>query len=138
MSQRMNKAELKKLFKAFDNGNGHLSLAEIDRAVTYFYPQFGTNKQAIMRAYKEADTSGNGFVELNEFGKIIDLLLYYDDISKVFQQLDRNKDKRISFEEFKKGHEILDIEYDDNVQLKQEFNSIDTNHGGYILFDEVN
>ena len=42
----------------FDNGNGRLSLAEIDRAVTHFYPQFGTNKKAIMRAYKEADSSG--------------------------------------------------------------------------------
>jgi len=35
-----------------------LSLAEIDRAVTHFYPQLGTNKKAIMRAYKAADTSG--------------------------------------------------------------------------------
>jgi len=46
------------LFNQFDNGNGHLSLAELDRAIIHFYPQLGTNKQAIMRAYKAADTSG--------------------------------------------------------------------------------
>jgi hypothetical protein len=33
-------------------------LAELDRAIIHFYPQFGTNKKAIMRAYKAADTSG--------------------------------------------------------------------------------
>jgi len=33
-------------------------LAELDRAIIHYYPQFGTNKQAIMRAYKAADTSG--------------------------------------------------------------------------------
>jgi hypothetical protein len=46
------------LFNQFDNGNGHLSLAELDRAIIHFYPQLGTNKQAIMRAYKAADASG--------------------------------------------------------------------------------
>jgi hypothetical protein len=46
------------LFKKFDNGNGRLSLAEIDRAIIDYYPQFATNKKAIMRAYKAADTSG--------------------------------------------------------------------------------
>jgi hypothetical protein len=46
------------LFNQFDNGNGRLSLAEIDRAIISFYPQYGTNKRAIMRAYKAADTNG--------------------------------------------------------------------------------
>lgn len=45
------------LFNKFDNGNGRLSLAEIDRAIISFYPQFGTNKRVIMRAYKAADTN---------------------------------------------------------------------------------
>ncbi|CAF4334688.1 unnamed protein product, partial [Rotaria sordida] len=66
----MSKEEIRQLFKQFDNGNGRLSLAEIDRAIINFYPQFGTNKKAILRAYKAADTSGNGFVELKEFEKI--------------------------------------------------------------------
>jgi hypothetical protein len=46
------------LFNQFDNGNGRLSLAEIDRAIIQYYPQFGKNKKVIMRAYKAADTSG--------------------------------------------------------------------------------
>lgn len=55
----------------------------------------------------------------------------------MFGQLDTNGDKRISFNEFKKGHELIGESDLDDGHLKQEFNKIDTNHGGYILFDEV-
>ena len=48
-----------------------------------------------------------------------------------------NKDKRISFAEFKKGHELTGHSHVNEHHLKEEFNRIDTNHGGYILFDEV-
>ncbi|UJR09384.1 hypothetical protein I4U23_013627 [Adineta vaga] len=132
----MSKQEIKELFRKFDNGNGHLSLAEIDRAILDFYPQFGTNRKAILRAYKAADTSGNGFVELREFEKIVQLLKQYNEISKVFEELDTNDDHRISFQEFKKGFELLGEDNSDEEGLKQEFDSIDSNDGNYILFDE--
>ncbi|CAF1433269.1 unnamed protein product [Rotaria sordida] len=132
----MSKEEIKQLFKQFDNGNGRLSLAEIDRAIINFYPQFGTNKKAILRAYKAADTSDNGFVELKEFEKIVQLLKQYDEISKIFEELDTNDDHRIGFNEFKKGFQLLGEDDSDENSLKQEFDAIDSNDGGYILFDE--
>jgi hypothetical protein len=46
------------LFQEFDNGNGILSLAEVDRAIIHWHPEFGTNRQAMMRAFKAADTNG--------------------------------------------------------------------------------
>ena len=56
------KAEREALFKRMDyNGNGALSLAEIDKAVLELYPGFD-NKPALMRAYKAADVSADGFV----------------------------------------------------------------------------
>jgi hypothetical protein len=33
-------------------------LAEVDRAVIYWHPEFGTNRQAMIRAFKAADTNG--------------------------------------------------------------------------------
>jgi len=33
-------------------------LAEVDRAVTFWHPEFGTNHQAMLRAFKAADTNG--------------------------------------------------------------------------------
>ncbi|CAF1386911.1 unnamed protein product, partial [Adineta steineri] len=41
------------------------------------------------------------------------------------------------FSEFKKGHELMGVEDIDEYALRKEFHRIDTNHGGYILFDEV-
>ena len=37
----------------------------------------------------------------------------------------------------KEGHELLGDDSSDEDNLKEEFNAIDGNHGGYILFDEV-
>ncbi|CAF3934024.1 unnamed protein product, partial [Rotaria sp. Silwood1] len=63
-------------------------------------------------------------------------LYYYNQLSHLFGQLDTNKDKRTSFNEFKKGHELIGYSSTDENSLRQEFNRIDTNHGKYILFDE--
>ncbi|RHZ75533.1 hypothetical protein Glove_213g44 [Diversispora epigaea] len=134
---KIDKAEVKKVWDAFDyNGNGILSLAEIDRAVIELYPQLAKDKPAIMRAYKAADTSKDGFIDFNEFGRLLDLLFYYDELYKMFQKLDKNNDKRVSYVEFKKGHELMGINVKSDADLKKAFNEIDTNHGGYILFDE--
>ena len=58
-------ASAKERRAAFDrwdcNGNGGLSLAEIDKAVGELYPEFA-HKPALMRAYKAADVSADGFV----------------------------------------------------------------------------
>src|SRR6185369_14054650 len=49
------------------NGNGILSLAEIDRAVVELFPQFAKSKPVILRAYKASDISNVGFVEYNSY-----------------------------------------------------------------------
>jgi len=57
------------LFREMDgNGNGGLSLAEIDGYVKDKYPgEFEAH--ALMRAYKAADVSQDGFIERAEFFK---------------------------------------------------------------------
>lgn len=64
-------------------------------------------------------------------------LQYYDELSKIFEEIDTDDDHRVSFDEFKKGIEQLGEDYTSEADLRREFNSIDTNRGGYILFDEV-
>ena len=51
--------------------------------------------------------------------------------------MDTNDDHRISFQEFKKGFELLGEDNSDEESLKQEFNAMDSNDGHYVLFDEV-
>jgi len=128
--------KLKEQFKNFDyNGNGILSLAEIDRALVESYPEYAHDKPAIMRAYKAADTSKDGFIDFKEFKHFLDLLKYYHDLSKEFAKLDVDHDKRVSYNEFLKGHNLVGIQITDD-HAKEEFNKIDTNKGGYILFEE--
>ncbi|CAG8613632.1 12262_t:CDS:2, partial [Ambispora gerdemannii] len=137
MVEKIDKAKAKKVFNVFDyNGNGILSLAEIDRAVIELYPHLAEDKPAIMRAYKATDTSKDGFIDFEEFGRLIDLLFYYNELFKLFSKLDINKDRRINFEEFKKGHELMGIQARTKAELQKAFDAIDTNLGGYILFEE--
>ncbi len=94
-------------------------------------------KNKCLDRFFNASFSQDGFVELNEFGKIFQLLKNYDELSKLFEELDTNNDHRISFKEFKKGHELLGEDSSDEDHLREEFDAIDSNHGGQILFDEV-
>eukprot|EP01044_Picomonas_judraskeda_P031602 COSAG03_NODE_11868_length_572_cov_13.378436_1_plen_106_part_10 len=63
------KDERDELFSRIDgNGNGVLSLAEIDGFVKAEYPgQF--HHQVLMRAYKAADVSKDGLIDRPEFFK---------------------------------------------------------------------
>jgi len=126
----------KELFSRFDyNGNGILSLAELDRAIIESMPEYAHDKPAIMRAYKAADTSKDGFINFNEFKLFMKLLKQYHEYSNLFSKLDVDHDKRVSLSEFIKGHNLVGITIDDH-NAKTEFQKIDTNNGGYILFDE--
>ena len=63
------KDERDELFSRIDgNGNGILSLAEIDGFVKAEYPQ-EFHHSAVMRAYKAADVSKDGHIERPEFFK---------------------------------------------------------------------
>ncbi|CAG8473583.1 hypothetical protein C2G38_2110247 [Gigaspora rosea] len=137
MTKKLSEEEVNKVFKQFDgNGNGILSLSEIQAAVIATYPQYKDNKPAILRAYKAADTSKDGFVQLDEFGRLLELLHYYNELYEIFKVLDVDHDKRISFEEFKKGHKLMKLDGLSDEELREEFGKIDTNNGGLILFDE--
>ncbi|PKY53571.1 EF-hand [Rhizophagus irregularis] len=136
-ADKLNRTEIKKIFDTFDyNGNGILSLAEIDKAVIEIYPHLAEDKPAIMRAYKAADTSQDGFIDFKEFGRLIDLLHYYNDLFQIFKKLDIDNDRRVDFDEFKKGYELMGINGGPDEELKAKFDEIDTNQGGHILFDE--
>ncbi|KAJ3151457.1 hypothetical protein HDU89_001899 [Geranomyces variabilis] len=122
------------LFKTFDyNGNGILSLAEIDLAVKQSFPQYANEKPVLMRAYKAADASKDGFVDKKEFARLIEYMTLYDGYFKKFQKLDKDGDHRVDFGEFQKGFTDAGFE---GSSARQLFDEIDKNRGGYILFDE--
>merc|ERR1719359_2363709 len=99
-----------KLFDKFDpNGNGILSLAEIEkglRDVMKIDSMFNA-KPAIMRAYKFADKSGNGFIGKTEFRLLLEYLDHFFKFWKMFEKMDKDDDRKVSPVEFRAGAKVL-------------------------------
>jgi len=124
------------LFRRMDyNGNGGLSLAEIDKAVIELYPEYN-HKPSLMRAYKAADVTGDGFIQRKEFRKLLHYLVYFNNVWHLFEQIDSNGDRRLDAQEFIEGCRVVGIEGLSPVELEREFGEIDGNGGGFVLFDE--
>lgn len=112
------------------NGNGILSLAELDKGVIELWPSLN-HKPAIMRAYKAADKNDDGFIRKSEFSFFLRYVHYYNDLWTKFEGLDEDGDRRLDKEEFEKAAEVVGIDNVDEV-----FDEMDVNNGGFVLFDE--
>lgn len=139
------KAKRKKMFQDFDNGNGVLSLAEVDKAIrdVLQIDAIFDAKPAIMRAFQIAKNSkaskrgkvGDDYIELREFKFFLLSLRQYFEYWEAFCRTDANKDKRISLIEFKEAQEKIES-WVGKIDAEEEFKKIDVNGGGFILFDE--
>lgn len=137
--------ECAELWSKFDyNGNGMLSLAELDKAVMDLWPELN-HKPAIMRAYKAADQrqqqqasegGGNvadGFIQKKEFRFFLTFVHYYNELWTRFASADADSDRRLSRSEFAEAATALGVE---EADVDRVFDEIDTNRGGVVLFDE--
>ena len=140
------KAARLKMFRAFDpNGNGVLSLAEVDKAVrdVLKIDDIFNAKPAVMRAFQIAKNSkpsrrgdlGDDYIELREFKYFLLSLRQYFEYYVAFVTVDTNADKKISLLEFRKAQGIIEA-WVGPFDAEAAFKEIDANHGGSILFDE--
>ncbi|KAH8076906.1 Ca2-binding protein [Aureococcus anophagefferens] len=96
------KVELQHLWSRYDfNGNGMLSLAEIDKLVSGS-PEYD-NKQALLRAYKFADVDGSGFITKREFPTLVRSIAYFKGLADEFAELDASAATAVDFSEFRAG-----------------------------------
>jgi len=116
------------------NRNGTLSLAEIDKAAVEIWPQFN-HKKALMRAYKAADVSGDGFIGRREFRLLCSYIVYFNDLWHKFDTIDRDHDHRVSLSEFRLGCQHLGLKISAG-QAAEEFGRMDRDGGGFVIFDE--
>jgi Ca2+-binding EF-hand superfamily protein len=136
----------KKLFSYIDgNGNGYLSLAEIDKGVrdALKLPEVFELKPVLMRAYQAAknfkpskNKVGEDYVEKSEFKFLLVCLRQYLEYYVMFDRIDSSDDKKISVSEFKLAVPTLEKWGIKVSDPEATFASIDTNGGGSILFDE--
>jgi hypothetical protein len=124
------------VFRRMDyNGNGALSLAEIDKAVVELWPEFN-HKPALMRAYKAADRNGDGFIKRREFRLLLRYVMYFNELWHKFEEIDVDDDRRLSLDEFMVGCEAVGHSGLSREEASREFEEMDSNHGGVVLFDE--
>jgi Ca2+-binding EF-hand superfamily protein len=136
------------LFNALDvNGNGGLSLAEIDKGVVSgiftkaLSPEGSQNgesfdhKPALMRAYRAADRSQDGFIERSEFALLLQYMVYFNNLWHKFEAIDSDHDRRLDLGEFTAGCKMLGLEISAE-EAEAEFMRCDADGGGLILFGE--
>eukprot|EP01012_Entosiphon_sulcatum_P016806 TRINITY_DN2168_c0_g1_i1.p1 TRINITY_DN2168_c0_g1~~TRINITY_DN2168_c0_g1_i1.p1 ORF type:complete len:443 (-),score=92.95 TRINITY_DN2168_c0_g1_i1:126-1454(-) len=141
------KAKRDELFKLFDpNGNGYLSLAEVDKGVRDILQidSLFNCKPALMRAFqasKNFSTNGRAplgadYVTRSEFRILLLYLKRYFELFQMFDLVDSGADRRVDFYEFERAVTQLQGWGIQISNARGEFNSIDRNHGGQLLFDE--
>jgi Ca2+-binding EF-hand superfamily protein len=136
------KDELRKLWKQLDfNGNGICSLAEIDKMIVSVpgFEKFN-NKPALMRAYKRTTSKAGGgdgddWVEKREFAALLRNIYYFNKLWDAFEDVDSDHDRRIDAKEFHEGCQKLGSQMSFE-EAEAEFNKMDRNGGGQVLFDE--
>jgi len=128
---------LNKMWKQLDfNGNNIVSLAEIDKWVVEKYPLLN-HKPALIRAQKATLAQGNkkDWVEKKEFKFLVTNLFYYNKLFWLFDQADAGKDHRMDFKEFQWCLSMCGLRLSP-TKAKAEFDKVDADRGGQILFDE--
>ena len=131
--------KLKVLWARIDcNGNGSISLAEIDKAVVQKYPLLN-NKPALMRAYKQTclKEGGNGdaYIQPREFPKLLVNVFYFNKLFQLFNAVDADGDHRLDTGEFRAGIAMLELELSPG-DAAAAFAAMDADHSGKVLFDE--
>ena len=127
------------------NGNGILSLAEIDRGIRDVLRSsiLFRSKPAIMRAFQAAKASipsnrgslGDDYVEEKEFHFFLLLLRQYFEYWVAYMRVDVDDDRRLSLQEWKDHHDKM-VKWVGPFDAEVEFQKIDINNGGMILFNE--
>ena len=106
--------QLKAFWAKLDfNGNGKVSLAEIDKAVVEKW-EILNHKPALMRAYKRTTSKdgggdGDSWVEKKELKNLLRNLLFYNKLFYVFDEVDTGDDRRVDLAEFQKSSSKLGL-----------------------------
>jgi len=128
------------------NGNGYLSLAELDkgmRDVLKINAIFSA-KPVMLRAFNAAKGAaqtksrlGPDYVEKGkEFRLLLHYLRQYFELYAMFNRVDTDDDMRVELHEFEKAVPLLHRWGIDVKDPAKRFKEIDTDGGGMVLFDE--
>lgn len=129
------------------NDNGYVSLAEMTKGVrdVLAIDEIFDCRPAINRAFhharkisKKESEHGDDYVTFSEFRIFLYMLRQYFEYYQAFDRVDTGDDGRISKEEFTnpKVKDAIEKWVGPIEDYEAEFDSIDANGGGQILFNE--
>ncbi len=134
------------MWKYFDvNGNGYLSLAEIDKGMrdVVRLPVLFELKPVLMRAFMAAKTKskarskyGDDYVTPSEFRWLLKYLRMYYELWVAFDRIDTSGDRRVSKSEFMQAIPDLERWGVDMSNPEKQWRAADADGGGMILFIE--
>ena len=135
-----------KQWNYFDmNGNGYLSLAEVDKGMrdVVQLPILFQLKPVLMRAFQAAKTKvkaktkyGDDYVTKGEYRFLLKYLRQYYEYWVAFDRIDTNDDRRVSYEEFMQAIPELERWNIDMSDPRAQWRQCDQDGGGMVLFIE--
>ncbi len=135
-----------KQWNYFDmNGNGYLSLAEVDKGMrdVVQLPILFQLKPVLMRAFQAAKTKvkaktkyGDDYVTKGEYRFLLKYLRQYYEYWVAFDRIDTNDDRRVSYEEFMQAIPQLERWNIDMSDPRAQWRQCDRDGGGMVLFIE--
>ena len=114
-----------------DNGDGKLSMTEVEHAICHRKKKFNLKPAIVLRAFEKADSNKDGYVYREEFFMFLNMITYFNNLYQVFTLMDTNKDRHLSKEEFLNAADILNVPNPEAV-----FEQMDEHMLGYIVFDD--
>ena len=141
-------AQRKAMWEGMDvNGNGFLSLAEVTKGVrdVIAVDELFDAVPAINRSFHHSKNVASGpsehgddYIEFREFRLFLQTLRQFFEYYQAFDRIDTGDDDRISKEEFTSDSfkSVLEKWVGPIENLEEEFDNIDENGGGQILFNE--
>ena len=131
--------DLEALFKRIDTDrSGMLSLAEVSEALHDFYPDI--EQAVISRAFSAADraSGGEGKLDHNEFRKLFEYLIFFNNVFHLFETIDSSGDGMLSLAEFKTGAHLILADQVTDKEVESEFRKMDEEdeEQGEVQFDD--
>jgi Ca2+-binding EF-hand superfamily protein len=134
------------LFNSMDtNKNGFLSFSEVDSGLKNVLnlPEIFVKKEVIRKAFdsakgsvKNKKKSSDEFIEKNEFRYFLVYLRQYFEFSIMFERINNDGNKTLTFQEFKKAIPLIEMWGLKISNPEASFKQIDVDSSGLVRFDE--
>jgi hypothetical protein len=127
------------------NGNGYLSLAEVDKGMrdVVKLPLLFKTKPVLIRAFVAAKRKSvsrsrhdDELITKGEFRYLLKYIRQYFEYWVMFDRIDTDDDNRIDFNEFKLAAPKMAAWGLDMSDIRARWKECDANGGGHVLFDE--